>query len=157
MVIRSTRGLRTVGWRDFFVSALTTSLSPDELLVEIQVPAPPRGCGSAFCEFAARRGDFALAAAAAVLRLDADGVCQAASLAVLGVGSAPHRARSAEEHLVGSDPGAEAARAAAAAADELASRSAGDASLEYRRKLIEHLAGLAIGKAARRAAAQVAP
>ena len=46
---------------------LTTALEPDELLVEIEVPAPPAGTGCAFVEFARVHGDFALAGAAALV------------------------------------------------------------------------------------------
>ena len=50
---------------DFFVTHLTTTIEPDELLVEIEVPPRRRdGPGHAFTEFARRHGDFALGGAA---------------------------------------------------------------------------------------------
>ena len=45
---------------------LTTVLEPDELLVEIEVPALPEGTRAAFVEQARTHGDFAIAGAAVV-------------------------------------------------------------------------------------------
>ncbi len=61
----STRGQREIAAHDFFVSHFTTTLEPDELVVEVSWPRPATGWGYAFCEFAQRRGDFGLAMAAA--------------------------------------------------------------------------------------------
>jgi len=62
--VRSRRGARVVSAGELFVGALITSLEPDELLVEIEVPAPPPGARSAFVEYARTHGDFALAGVA---------------------------------------------------------------------------------------------
>ena len=62
--LRSRRGSRTLTSDELFVGALQTSLEPDELLVEIEVPAPPLGARSAFVEYARTHGDFALAGVA---------------------------------------------------------------------------------------------
>jgi 2-furoyl-CoA dehydrogenase FAD binding subunit len=62
---KSARGERVIPASDFFVSHYTTALERDELVVETRWPAPRKTWGYAFCEFAQRRGDFALCMAAA--------------------------------------------------------------------------------------------
>jgi 2-furoyl-CoA dehydrogenase FAD binding subunit len=62
---RSARSEREIPASDFFVGHYTTVLEPDELVTETHWPAPQEGWGYAFCEFAQRRGDYALCMAAA--------------------------------------------------------------------------------------------
>jgi len=62
--VRSTRGAREVAAGDFFVGPLQTVLRPDELLLEIEVPAVAEGARQAFVEHARTHGDFALAGVA---------------------------------------------------------------------------------------------
>lgn len=64
--VRSVRGEREIAAGDFFHAPYTTSLEPDELVVETRWPALGAGWGHAFCELAQRHGDYALAMAAAV-------------------------------------------------------------------------------------------
>ncbi len=56
---------RRIAAADFFQGLLTTDLQPDEMLVAIELPAPKPRTGTCFSEVARRRGDFALAGAAA--------------------------------------------------------------------------------------------
>jgi len=67
---RSSRGERVVAAEDFFVTHFTTALEPDELVVGTAWPPSPDGAGTAFCELAYRRGDYAICMAAAVVRGD---------------------------------------------------------------------------------------
>ena len=99
--LRSVRGDRRLDWTAFFRGALETALDPDELLTEIEVRLPAAGSGQAFCEFARRRGDFAIGGAAAVVTLAGDGTCARARLGLLSAAAVPVRARSAEELLEG--------------------------------------------------------
>ena len=57
-------GDRVIEAKDFFRGPLTTALGADEIITEIRFPAWPRQRRFGFCEFARRRGDFALAGAA---------------------------------------------------------------------------------------------
>jgi carbon-monoxide dehydrogenase medium subunit len=59
---RSARGERWIEAADFFRGPLTTALGPEELLVEIALPALPSRTGTCFVEVARRRGDYALPA-----------------------------------------------------------------------------------------------
>ena len=62
---RSVHSEREIAAAELFVSPYTTTLDPDELVVETRWPAPREGWGYAFCEFSQRRGDYALCMAAA--------------------------------------------------------------------------------------------
>jgi carbon-monoxide dehydrogenase medium subunit/6-hydroxypseudooxynicotine dehydrogenase subunit alpha len=138
--VRSKQGERLLGYEELFVTHLTTSLEPNELLTEIEVPIPESGTGSAFVEFARRHGDFALGGAAVLVRLDGDGSCRGAAVALLAAAATPVRAHAAEQLLTGRRLDEETAREAAALAVEDV-RPTGDihGSSEYRRGLIEAL------------------
>jgi carbon-monoxide dehydrogenase medium subunit len=68
VVAASRRGRRRIAAEEFFVTHFTTALEPDELVVETTWPIASEGAGFAFEELAQRRGDFALAMAAACAR-----------------------------------------------------------------------------------------
>jgi carbon-monoxide dehydrogenase medium subunit/6-hydroxypseudooxynicotine dehydrogenase subunit alpha len=141
----SLRGERWIDAREFFVNQLTSSLEPDELLVEIAVePLAPRG-GSAFVEYARRHGDFALGGCAAQLTFDGEDSVASAALTLLGAAPTPHRAAAAEQLLVGRPVDLESATAAADAAIADV-RPTGDihGSSDYRRDLIRSLVRRAI-------------
>jgi CO/xanthine dehydrogenase FAD-binding subunit len=99
--VRSATGSRSLSHDELAVTHLTTSLEPDELLVEIEVPGLPPGTGTAFVETARRHGDFALAGAAVTVTLTETGVCERATVALLAAGPTPVRATAAEEWLAG--------------------------------------------------------
>ena len=147
--VRSVRGEREIRAADLFVTHLTTSLEPDELLTEIVAPLPPRGTRSAFVEFARRHGDFALGGAAVLLTVNGDGRVDRASIALLAAAPTPIRVPQAEQALAGRPLDEEAAREAAALA-VTGIEPTGDihGSSEYRRGLIEALVRRAIVAAA---------
>jgi carbon-monoxide dehydrogenase medium subunit len=135
--VASVRGARTVAAEDFFVFHLTTALEDDELLLGVSIDDLPPGTTTAFHEFAARRGDFALAAVAGVATRDDDGTVTACRLVAAGVDSTPLRLRAAEAAVLGSrlEP---AALAGAQQAARREARPTGDvhASAQYRRDLV---------------------
>ncbi len=148
------RGTRRIAARELFVTHFTTSLAPDELLCEIEVPAYPPGAGSAFVEFARRHGDFALGGAAARVTLEADGSCASADLALLGAAPTPLLATDAAAVLIGRPIDDEAAAAAARAAVRNSSPPHDmHASAEYRRRVIATTVQRALILAASRARA----
>jgi CO/xanthine dehydrogenase FAD-binding subunit len=101
MRIKSQNGERELAASDFFAGLLTTSLEPEEMLVEIAFPVPPPHSGSCFLEIARRRGDFALAGVAAIVSLDEEGQCAEVRLALCGVGDMPVDASDAAASLIG--------------------------------------------------------
>jgi CO/xanthine dehydrogenase FAD-binding subunit len=146
-ILRSKRGERTVGWRGFFVTHLTTAIAHDELLVEIEVPVPPLGAKAGFSELARRHRDFALAGAAVVVCCSGD-ACEHACVALLGAGDKPVRAHDAERHLVkygmATDSVTEAARLATTDLEPVADIHA---TSNYRRHLLEVMVKRAIALA----------
>ena len=149
--VRSARGARMLAPSDFFVTHLTTALEPDELLVEIEVPAPSPRAGAAFVEHARVHGDFALAAAAAVVALSADGTCERASIAVGAAAPTPLRVGDAEAALRTSRLAEADVEAAAAAAADVVDVPA--SQRRYRRALVAEMARRAISVAVERARA----
>jgi 2-furoyl-CoA dehydrogenase FAD binding subunit len=89
VALSSSAGTRHLAAADFFQGALTTAREPDELVTALFWPRLDRGHGVAFDEIAQRAGDFALAAAAAVARLDADGRIGHLALGFGGVAECP--------------------------------------------------------------------
>jgi CO/xanthine dehydrogenase FAD-binding subunit len=154
--VRSARGERTVGWRELFVTHLTTSLDPDELLVEVEVPPVTPQTGTAFAEYARRHGDFALGGASVTITLDPSGTCVTAAVALLGAAPTPIRAGEAERVLVGRPVDEGAVREAAAAAVRDVNPT-GDihGGSAYRRRLIEAMVRRAITEAAARVPQEV--
>jgi len=151
-VARGPRGERTIKAEEFFRDALTTSLAPDEMLVEVRLPAMPPGAGFAVEEFARRHGDFAIAAIAAVVVRDGARCCKA-RLATAGISSCPVRLRAAEQVLEAEGLGESAvARAAEVAADAVEPLADHNASAEFRRHLTRVLTGRALLSAVARAA-----
>ena len=152
LITSSTGDHRTLSVDDFFVDLLTTALAPNEILNEIAIPAPPARSGSGYAKFANKASHYAIVGVAAVVGLDANGVCEHASIGVTGAGPVASRASEAEAALRGSrlDDAAVSAAAAAAGAgidflDDL------HASAEYRAHLTSVFAGRAIRQAAARA------
>lgn len=143
---------RTLVASELFTGLFSTAIEPGELLVEIELPAPPPRSGTAFREVARRHGDFALAGVAAQVVLGTDGRCEQARLGLVGVGDGPTRASEAEAVLRGETPSLDlfqtAATATAAALDP-----PGDlhASAAYRRHLVEMLTRQALELAFARA------
>jgi len=66
--VRSARGERRILAEDLFLTHFTTSLAPDELIVETGWPLPSPGTGYGFQELAQRHGDYALCMACASAR-----------------------------------------------------------------------------------------
>ncbi len=148
--VRSVRGERAIGWREFFVAPLQTSIEPDELLVELELPAGSPRAGASFREYAVRHGDFALAGAAALAVAGDDGWCESVSLSLLAAGPAPVRWGAADG--IGGE-------LTPALAHDCAERALRDAELSdsaqlpasYRRRLLRGLAAEALLHAAARA------
>jgi carbon-monoxide dehydrogenase medium subunit/6-hydroxypseudooxynicotine dehydrogenase subunit alpha len=151
--VRSKRaGTRTIVADDFFITHLTTSMEPDELLVEIEVPALPAATGHSFREFSRRHGDFALGGAAVLVTAGEDGVCSQAAISLLGAADTPVRARAAEAALAGRAVDQAAAREAASlAVADIDPTGDIHGSGPYRKRLIEHLVRQAVIEAAGRA------
>ncbi|HWE14736.1 MAG TPA: xanthine dehydrogenase family protein subunit M [Solirubrobacteraceae bacterium] len=152
VMVQSRRGARVIHTADLFVTHLTTSLEPDELLTEITIPPVPPSSGSAFVEYARRHGDFALGGAGVVITLDGDGRCSRASIVLLAAAPTPVRAEPAEARLLSrAIDDATARDAAAAAVADITPTGDIHGDTRYRRRLITGMVRRAILTAAHRA------
>jgi CO/xanthine dehydrogenase FAD-binding subunit len=152
MRIKSSAGERELPACDFFQGLLTTAIGSDEMLVEIIYPAAGPRSGVCFQEVARRRGDFALAGAAAMITLDASRRCSDARLALCGVGETPVDASAAVAGLVGTTCADDAIEAVAAEIQDMI-EPAGNvhATPDYQRHIAGVLARRTLGVALQRA------
>ena len=142
-------GEREIAADDFFTGIFTTSLQPGELVTGVRVPAVAGGTGAAYVKHRHPASGYAVAAVAAVLKLDG-GKCSEAKLVVGGVTGAPVVAGDAANAIIGIAPVDEAAIAAAAEKVPAAlSGAVGDtyASGDYRVHLATVMAKRAIAAA----------
>jgi CO/xanthine dehydrogenase FAD-binding subunit len=96
-------GEREIPAHELFTGFFSTSIAPDELLVEVVVPHRSDGSGTAFVEYAPRHGDFAVVGVAAQLRRE-NGRCVEARAAACGVGETTVDLSEALTPLLDGDP-----------------------------------------------------
>jgi aerobic carbon-monoxide dehydrogenase medium subunit len=151
IAVVGTAGARVIRAAEFFTGALTTALAADEIIVEVRLPPWPARRRWGFQEFARRRGDFAMAAAAVFYDEDARGRATNAHVGVIGAADRPLRLPAVEALLDGQiidEATIAKADAAAAAAVDPSDDIHGSAA--YRRAL----AGTMVERALRQAAAR---
>lgn len=147
MVASSKAGDRTIAANAFFQTTFTTDLRADELLTTVRLPLLDSSYRTGFAEFSRRAGDFALAMAVAVVRVE-NGTIADAKIGIGGVADKPVRMTHAENELVGKaavpEVGVEAGDLAASEVDPL-----GDihGSSEYRRDLVRAMTKRALHQA----------
>lgn len=158
VIVAGSAGRRELPAEAFFTGTLSNALEPGEMVVELRYPRQPAGTGTAFVEFARRRGDFAIAGAAAMLTMR-DGLCERALLTVVGMGEGPFRVHAVEEMLTAQALDAKTAQDAfaEAVAKVVAAVDPGDdvhASPSYRRHLAGVMAAQALTSALSRSGGQ---
>jgi len=148
IVLKSVRGTRVVPAADFFHGTFRTALEEDEILTEIRFPAMPQGWASGFCEFARRKGDFALAMSLAALRIEG-GVVREARVGAGAVAERPLRLQDLEHALAGKPATVETfARVAEMSRDLVDPPADIHGSSEYRRDLLVAMIKRALAEAA---------
>jgi CO/xanthine dehydrogenase FAD-binding subunit len=154
-VVRAKATERRIPIEALFVDMLVTSLTPQELLCDVQLRVPKPQVGWSFRELSRHHGDFAIAAVVALFGLDASGRIDFVRIAFGGMGPVPVRARTAEDWLLGQrlDPGV-LGEGASRAVGETDPSSDIHASAEYRRKVGQVLCEDALVEAAARAMLQ---
>lgn len=149
--VASRRGRRTMPAEALFVSVMTTSLDPDEIVTAVRFPVRANGEGAAFQAFSRRAGDFAIVSVAATLAFDGNRVSRL-RLGVAGVEAVPRAL-----HAIADTAGGQSAddewrvRVAAAARREVSPEEGGQIPAEYRRELVEVLTAKALARATDRA------
>jgi CO/xanthine dehydrogenase FAD-binding subunit len=139
---------------EFFVGPMTTALPATACLTAVRFPVwRDARIGVGFHEVCTRRSDFALAAAAAQVALDEDGICRRVALGVGAVTARPLRLDAAAKALEGTRAEETHVREVVPAAlADIEPLSDLHASAEYRRRAAISLAVPAITDAYRAAA-----
>src|SRR5262249_12468306 len=115
MVATSVNGTRVIPAHEFFAGIMTTTLADNELLREVRLPLLPPDTKCGFYEFSRRAGDFAIAMAVALYRLQAGEISEP-RIAVGGGGPHARGIAEAEQALARRAPRADVFNAAAARA-----------------------------------------
>jgi carbon-monoxide dehydrogenase medium subunit len=153
VVAQGRGGRRSIPIDSFLVDTFETSLAPDEILVEIRIPAPGPNTGSAYHKLERKVGDYAIAAVGTLLTLR-DGTVTRAGIGLTNVGPKALRATAAENFLYGKrlDDGVirEAARLASEAAEPTSDLRG---SAQYKKQVVRTLTYRALRTAAQRAMA----
>jgi carbon-monoxide dehydrogenase medium subunit len=148
MVARSLRGTRVIPAHEFFAGIMTTALQDDELLTEVRLPLLADDTRFGFHEFNRRAGDFAIAMALAIYRLEG-GKIVAPRLVVGGAEPHARRMAEAEQLLAGCLPGAECFAAAAdSAATAVEPMEDATNTAEYRRDVVRAVTRRALDQSA---------
>jgi carbon-monoxide dehydrogenase medium subunit len=148
LVALSVRGERLLRAREFFEGPFTTTLAPDELLVEIRIPRAQGRVFGSYSKLERKIGDFATVGVAVCLDL-VDDVCRTAGIGLTAVGATNLWAEEAGAALVGQrldeETIASAARLAASAANPTSDLRG---SAEYKRDIVRIYVQRALQEAA---------
>ena len=154
---KNTSGERWIAAQDFFAGMFTTSLTSDEILVEIELPFMPPRTGWSFMEVSPRTGDYALMGVAALMTLDENGKCKTAKLVYLNAGDGPVDAKESAKLLEGERPDEKLIDSAAALASEKEINPFGNihTSIDFQRHLASVLTKNALKQALKGAGANL--
>jgi carbon-monoxide dehydrogenase medium subunit len=150
---RSVRGERRVGLRDLFQDYFATTLTPDEILSEVHVPAPPPAAGLSYLKWTPQsRADKPVLAVTALVRRT-DGVCAEARVVVGAAGPTPLGLPTVDAALRGEALEASGAVSRVADAYAEAAQPVSDirGSEAYKRRMIRVLVRRALGQSWARA------
>jgi carbon-monoxide dehydrogenase medium subunit len=137
--------------------AYVTTLTPEELLVAVRLPAWGGRSGFAIEEIARRLGDFALVGGVAAITLGSGELIERARVVLFGVGLRAQRLTALEEALTGADPdGLDIPAAADECTATLDAKSDVQATAHYRRRTAGPLAARIVQLALARAREQPA-
>jgi carbon-monoxide dehydrogenase medium subunit len=147
-------GVERIGWRDFFVGPLETSVHGPAVVTSAFFPALPQRSGTAFAEVARRKGDYAVCGAGVVVTLDADRRVAAVRASYVSVGLVPE-VHDLTEAVAGSPVDSADWAAAGALARTLVDPDTDiHASADYRRLLVGVLTERTLREAAAEASAR---
>jgi len=132
-------GERKMPLEEFFTGPNLSNLQTDELLVELILPVPKTGTGSAFIKLRRVSMDLCKVNVAAVLTVKG-GVCEEVSIAMGAVAPTPVRAKNAEAMLKGKPLTNQTIESAASAASvESKPRTSLRSTAEYKREVVRAL------------------
>ena len=148
VVARGKSGNRQVTIDDFLVDSFTTAAGEGEMALAAEFPVPDDRTAGSYQKVERKVGDFATAAAAVQVSLNADGTIRSTGVALSAAGPCAVRVDEAERLLAGQRPSAELIQAAAAAASQ---RSEPQADLRGSVDFKKHLAGVLVARGLRQA------
>jgi carbon-monoxide dehydrogenase medium subunit len=145
-------GERIIPITSFFRGLYESDLAPNEILTEVRIPASKPRSGGAYLKLERKVGDFATAAVAAQVELDADGNFTSVGIGLTNVGLTAIKATAAEDYLKGKASSDENIRQAAKLAAEAAQPIADvRGSEDYKRSLVKTYTTRALRMAVQRA------
>ncbi len=148
--VAGTDGEREMGIDQLFTGPYSNSLAADEMITRLTLRLLGPLAGAAFAEVAPRRGDPAVAGAAALVSVDAGGVASA-RVALIGLAATPRRAPSVEAAIAGHPPSERMEAAARAVENDIAPLSDIHGSAGYRRRVAPVVVARALRSALARA------
>ena len=148
VVVRGQSGTRRVPIDEFLVDSFATAVGDGELALGAEFPVPDDRTAGSYQKVERKVGDFATAAAAVQVSLNADGTIRSAGVALSAAGACAVRVDAAEQLLAGQKPSADLLRAASDAAWH---RSAPQADLRGSVEFKKHLAGVLVARGLRQA------
>ncbi|OOL29507.1 carbon monoxide dehydrogenase [Rhodococcus rhodochrous] len=147
LVAAGPSGRRRIPVAEFFDDYFTTTLQPEEILVEVRIPKLT-GWAARYEKFNRVAHAWSIVAVAATVQTDG-GTIRQARVALTNMAAVPVRAHAVEQALVGQPATADTVRAAAEQATEGTSPiSDGNADADYRRQLARVLTRRAVATAA---------
>src|SRR3954471_2593757 len=138
IIVRGQAGERRIAAQDFFTGIYQTALSPEQLLVAVELPAAPKNSAHFFHEFARRHGDYAILGLAAQAIVEGVGLADL-RLAFFAVGDRPVLAKAASKLVGMAMTPAVVADACGALSEELDPHDDQQASASMRRHLAKVL------------------
>jgi carbon-monoxide dehydrogenase medium subunit len=143
VVVRGKAGTRRVPIDEFLVDSFATAVGEGEIALGVEFPVPDDRTAGSYQKVERKVGDFATAAAAVQVSLNADGTIRSAGVALSAAGPCAVRVDAAEQLLAGRQPSAELVRAASNAAWQ---RSSPQADLRGTVEFKKHLAGVLVAR-----------
>jgi carbon-monoxide dehydrogenase medium subunit len=148
VVVRGKAGTRRVPIDDFLIDSFATAVGEGEMALGVEFPVPDDRTAGSYQKVERKVGDFATAAAAVQVSLNADGTIRSSGVALSAAGACAVRVDAAEQLLTGQKPSADLIRAASDAAWH---RSAPQADLRGSLEFKKHLAGVLVARGLRQA------
>lgn len=152
VVVMGPNGERVIPITSFYLDLYQSALARDDILTEVRVPVPNPRSGGAYLKLERKVGDYATAAVAAQVELDAEGNFASVGIGLTNVGLTALKATPAEDFLKGKAASDDNIRQAAALAAEAAQPIADARGSEaYKRSLVKTYTVRALRLAVQRA------
>ena len=137
MVIQNKDGKRTVGIDDFLVDSFETAVVEGEMAIEALWPTPSSLTTGSYQKIERKVGDYATAAAAVQLEMNADGTVKDAGIGITAVSTIALRAVKAQELLKGQKVSRDLLKSVAEEVSAIADpMSDGRGSAEYKKEVV---------------------